>query len=166
MTDRTYESGEVGIDNMESESSEDDADVPTSAPGRLRHLRGSVKRTLLTAVFFIALLAAIVAFAFGVDSLPLNFGEIITFMGIWLALGAILGQNKPPDAPIGPYLRRRIVSFTCTYIAFTAIAVVYALQKDGGGTENVTREELWGLLILSLLGFSVGFFAGQDQDPK
>ena len=87
-------------------------------------------------------------------------------MGIWLALGVILGQNKPQGTPMGPYLGRRIASFACTYVAFTAIAIVYVVRKNGGETENITGDELLGLLVLSLLGFAVGFFAVQDRDPK
>ena len=158
--------GEVSIEDLESEALEDEPDARPTARGRLASLWSSVKRTLLNAAFVIAIVAAITAFAYGVDSLTLNFGEIITFMGIWLALGAILGQNKPQGIPIGPYLGRRIISFACTYIAFAAIAIVYVVQKDGGGADNITGGELLGLLLLSLLGFVVGFYAGQDKDPK
>ena len=157
--------GEVTIEDLESEASEDKPNPPPIATGRLGRLWGSAKRKLVDAAFGIALLAAIIAFTFGVDSLPLDFGEIITFMGIWLALGVILGQNKPQGTPVGPYLGRRIVSLACTYIAFAAIAIIYIAQKDGGGAD-ITGKEVWGLLVLSLLGFAVGFFAGQDKDPK
>jgi clan AA aspartic protease len=157
--------GEVSIEDLESEPPEDEPDARPIARGRLGRLWSSVKRTLLNAAFVIAIVAAITAFAYGVDSLTLNFGEIITFMGIWLALGVILGQNKPPGTQVCPYLGRRIISFACTYLAFTAIAIVYVVQKDGGGVDNIKRGELLGLLLLSLLGFAVGFYAGQDKDP-
>ena len=55
--------GEVSVEDLKTESSEDEPDVPPTAPGRLRRLWGSVKRTLLIAAVVIALLAAIVAFA-------------------------------------------------------------------------------------------------------
>ena len=124
------------------------------------------QKNLLKAAFVTAIVAAVIAFEYGVDSLTLNFGEIITFMGIWLALGVILGQNKPPGTPVGSYLGRRIISFACTYVAFTAIAIIYMVQKGGGGADNIKGGELFGLLLLSLLGFAVGFYAGQDKDPK
>ena len=158
--------GEVSVEDLKEQSSEVEPNVPTTAPGPLRRLWGSINRRLRDAAFVIALLAAIVAFVFGVDSLPLSFGEIITFMGIWLALGVILGQNKRQGTPIVPYLGRRIVSFACTYIAFTAIIVVYTIRKNAGETEDITEGEVLGLLMLSLLSFAVGFFAGQDKDPK
>lgn len=158
--------GEVSIEDLDAEGSEDIPDAPPTATGLFGRLLGSARRVLINSAFVIILGAAIVAFAFGVDSLPLDFGEIITFMGIWLALGVILGQNKPPGIPLRPYLERRIISFACTYVAFTAIAIGYIVQKDGGGAENIMAKELWGLFVLSLLGFAVGFFAGQDKDPE
>ena len=85
-------------------------------------------------------------------------------MGIWLALGVILGQNKRQGTPIVPYLGRRIISFACTYIAFSAIILVYTIRKDAEGTSDITESEVFGLLVLSLLSFAVGFFAGQDKD--
>ena len=159
--------GEASVEDLKEQSSEVEQNVTSAAPGPLRRLRGSIdNRRLRDTTFIIALIAAIVAFVFGVDSLPLSFGEIITFMGIWLALGVILGQNKPHGTPIFPYLERRIVSFACTYIAFTAIILVYTIRKDTEGTTDITEGEVFGLLVLSLLSFAVGFFAGQDKDPK
>lgn len=158
--------GEVSIEDLESEAPMETPDAQPIARGRFASLFGSVKRTLLKAAFVIAIVATIIAFANGVDSLTLNFGEIVTFMGIWLALGVILGQNKPQGTQIVPYLGRRIISFACAYLALTAIAIVYVVEKNGGGVDNIKGGELLGLLLLSLLGFVVGFFAGQDKDPK
>lgn len=157
--------GEVSIEDLESEASMVTPDTPPIARGRLGNLWSSVKRTLFAVAFIIAFITGIAAFAHGVDSLPLDFGEIITFMAIWLALGVILGQNKPQGTQVVPYLGRRIISFACTYVAFTAIAIVYVLQKDGAEVNNIALE-LSGLLLLSLLGFALGFYAGQDKDPK
>lgn len=157
--------GEVGIEDLESEASETRPGIPPTTAGLPARLWASAKRKLVDAGFVIIILAAIVAFVFGVDSLPLDFGETITFMGIWLALGAILGQNKPQGTPVGSYLGRRAISFACTYVVFTVIAIIYIVQKDGAWAD-ISGSEVWGLLVLSLAGFAGGFFAGQDKDPK
>ena len=107
----------------------------------------------------------IVAFASGVLSLPLNFGEMLTFMGIWVTLGALLGQNKPPDMPLRQYLPRRTIGFASLYGFFVAVAIVYA-ARVARESEVVTGAEFWGMLVLSLVGFAVGFIAGQDKENK
>ena len=162
----TLETDRQGAPQIEAPNPVPSTETPPIKTRRFGPLMSWVKSSLSLLLFTIVGTVALVAFAFGVDSLPLDFGEIITFMGIWLAIGVILGQNKPPGIPLRPYLERRIISFACTYVAFTAIAIVYIVQKDGGGTENIMAKELWGLFVLSLLGFAVGFFAGQDKDPQ
>ena len=138
----------------------------TSAKRFLVSLRRSVKKLLFGATFVaVVILSMIVAFAFGVFSLPLNFGEFLTFLGIWVTLGALLGQNKPRDMPLGQYLPRRLIGFVCVYGLFAAVAIVYA-ARAARESEAITGAEFWGMLVLSLAGFSVGFFAGQDKEKK
>ena len=156
--------GEVSIEDLESETSKETADTPPIARGCLGNLWGSVKGTLFAVAFVVAFILGIAAFAVGVDSLPLDFGEILTFMGIWLALGVLLGQNKPTGTPIIQYVERRIIGLACCWGFFTIIGVVYVLT--GGASEEITWKELWGLLVLSLVSFTAGFFAGQDKEPK
>ena len=131
----------------------------------LGRLWWSVKEPLFRAAFVVAILSMIVAFASGVFSLPLNFGEILTFLGIWVTLGALLGQNKPPDMPLGQYLPRRWIGFVCVYGLFAAVAIIYA-ARVARESEVITGAEFWGMIVLSLAGFAVGFFAGQDKENK
>lgn len=140
--------------------------ITTKGKRFLVGLRGFVKKLLFSAPFVsVVILSMIVAFAFGVLSLPLNFGEILTFLGIWVTLGALLGQNKPPSMPLRQYLPRRLIGFVCVYGLFAAVAIVYT-ARVAREAEAISGAEFWGMLVLSLVGFAVGFFAGQDKEKK
>lgn len=154
--------GEVRIEALEPGASRD---TPPIKMGHFGRLWGFVKSSFFAVAFGTGVTAGIVAFAFGVDSLPLDFGEILTFMGIWLVLGVLFGENKPLSMSLAHYLGRRIISVVCCYVFFIAIAVVYVL-RDGDASEEITRKELWGLFVLSLVSFAVGLFAGQDKERK
>ena len=160
------------IADGENDSQELQAQVsdgkPTATSGNrfLVSLWRTVKKLLSSTIFVaVAILSMIVAFASGVLSLPLSFGEILTFLGIWVTLGALLGQNKPPDMPLGQYLSRRWIGFVCVYGLFAAVAIVYAARAVRE-SEVIAGAEFWGMLVLSLAGFAVGFFAGQDKDKE
>ena len=159
--------GEVRIEPLEAVAPEAVAskDTPPIVKRLLGRLWSFVKGSFLALAFGIVGAAAIGAFAYGVISVPLGFGEILTFMGVWLAIGAVLGQNKPPAMSLNEYLQRRILSFACCYGFFFVIAIVYTL-RDGGTSENITNKELAGLFLLSLVSFVPGFFAGQDKERK
>ena len=60
--------------------------------------------------------ATALAFAQGITTLPLTFGEILAFIGIWLAIGMLLGQNKPAGMPLFRYLPRRLTVYLCCYV--------------------------------------------------
>lgn len=129
-------------------------------------LRRLVSKLLSSKTFItVVILSTIVAFASGVLSLPLNFGEMLTFMGIWVTLGALLGQNKPPTMPLRQYLSRRLVGFVSLYGFFVAVWIVYT-ARVARESEVITGAEFWGMLALSLAGFAVGFFAGQDKEKN
>ena len=125
----------------------------------------SIRTSLSGVTFVAAAVAMIVAVAFGTISLPLSFGEILTFIGIWLALGVLLGQNKPSSMPLRQYLARRGVAFLCCYVFFLLIVIAY-VARDEDASQVVTGDEFWGLLVLSLVSFAAGFFAGQDKEKK
>ena len=160
--------GAVRIELLEAVAPETRAskDTPPIVKRLLGRLWDFVKNSSLAMAFGIVGVVGIGAFAFGVDSLPLDFGEVLTFMGVWLAIGVLLGQNKPPAMPLKEYLPRRIFSFAWCYVFFFAIAIVYVLLRDGSKSENITGQELWGLFVLSLVSFVPGFFAGQDKERK
>ena len=136
----------------------------------MKRLIGSIwslsRQGLITLAFVIVITLVIFAFAQGVASLPLNFGEILTFMGIWLAIGVLLGQNKPPDMSLRQYLPRRITVYLCCYVFFIVIAMAYAGLRDDGGSDVIKGKEVFGLLVVSLLSFSAGFLAGQDKERE
>ena len=160
--------GEVRIETLEAMASEAVAskDSPPIMKRLLGHLWSFVKGSFLVLAFGIVGMAAIGAYAYGVIPLPLKFGEILTFMGIWLAIGAVLGQNKPPAMPLRQYLPRRIIVYVCCYVFFIAIAIAYVALLDRGVSGGIKGKEIFGLLVVSLVSFAPGFFAGQDKDPK
>ena len=154
--------GEVRIEALEGGAS---GDKPSIMKRLLVLMWGWVKGSLFVIASSIVVTLGIIAFAFGVISLPLNFGEILTFMGIWLALGVIFGQNKPPAMSLRQYIPRRIRGIVCCYGFLTVIALVYVL-RDKGAAAEITGQEVWGLLVLSVVSFAAGFLAGQDKEPK
>jgi hypothetical protein len=160
------EQGEVSIRELQAGSSNNRPDRPTKLKQLAGILRGWSKVVLLVLVFGIVGAAVIVAFTYGVISLPLDFGGIVTFMGIWLAIGVVLGQNKPPETPVLQYLSRRIVAYVSCYVFFVAIAIAYAALVGEDASNGIKREEVFGLLVVSLVSFAPGFFAGQDKERK
>ena len=162
--------GEVRIEPLEAMASEAVAskDTPPIMKRLLGRLWSFVKGSFLLLAFGLAfgiiVIVAIGAFYYGVISLPLKFGEILTFMGIWLAIGAVLGQNKPPAMPLMEYLPRRIIVYVCCYVFFFAIAIVYEALLDRGASGGIKVKEVFGLLVVSLVSFAPGFFAGQDKE--
>ena len=156
------EQGKVCIEPLELVASRD------TSPRKLRlfdRLLGLGKRSFLGMALSFVITAGIIVYAFGVFSLPLNFGEILTFMGIWLALGVLFGQSKPASMPLTQYLQRRILGFACCYGFFVAIAIVYVFHARGT-SEQIKGEELFGLVVLSVVSFAAGFFAGQDREQN
>lgn len=125
----------------------------------------SVKDSLFKVAVVVAAIAMFVAVVFGVISLPLDFGEILTFMGIWLALGVLLGQNRPHSMSLRQYLSRRGIGFLCCYVFFVVIVIAY-VDRDEGASQVVIGDEFWGLVVLSVVSFAAGFFAGQDKEEK
>ena len=124
------------------------------------------RRGFTVLVFAVVITAAIFAFRFGIASLPLELGDILSFMGIWLAIGVLLGQNKPPSTPLWGYLRRRLTAYLCCYVFFIVIAMSYADIRGGHAPDEFHWQELVGLLVVSFLSAAVGFLAGQDKEPE
>ena len=160
----TIAEGATSIQELQARAPES---VPiTSGVKRFRdRIWGFVKRRLFPPISVAAALVVFGAIAFGIISIPLDFGELLTFMGIWLALGVLLGQNKPPTMPSMQYLLRRGVGLLCCYVFFVVIIIAYQI-RGGDTAQMITGEELWSMLVLSLVGFVVGFFAGQDKEKN
>ena len=141
--------------------------VPTTS--RVKHFRDRIwefaKRRLFTPISVAAILVVFGAIALSIISTPLNFGEILTFISIWLALGVLLGQNKPPAMPLMQYLSRRGIGLFCCYVFFVVIILAYQIRA-GDTVQVITGERLWSMAVLSLVGFVVGLFAGQDKEKN
>lgn len=161
----TLEPGTQGAPQIEVPNLVPSTETPPIKTGLLGRLWGWVKRSASLLIATIVGMVALVAFALGVGSLPLDFGAIITFLGIWLAIGVMFGQNKPPTMPLKRYIERRLIGVFCCYALFVVIAVVYTWHGEGE-SEAVGSWELFGLFVLSLVGFAIGFLAGQDKEPQ
>lgn len=140
-------------------------ETPKTETGLLGRLKGRVQSSLFVILVTIVGTVTFIAMLYGIDSLSLNFGEIITFMGIWLAIGVLFGQNKTPAMPLKRYMGRRFIGVACCYALFFVITLIYELRNEGT-SEAIGGWELFGLLVLSLVGFAIGFFAGQDKEPQ
>ena len=156
--------GEVRIEPLEAVASKDTPPMPPIMKRLLDCKRDFVKNLSFAIAFGSVATVVILAFAYGIVSLPLNFGEILTYMGVWLAIGVLLGQNKPPAMPLMQYLPRRIIVYFCCYVFFIAIAIAYVVQRDGGASDGLTGKEIFGLFVISFASFAAGFFAGQDKE--
>ena len=67
--------------------------------------------------------------------------------------------------PLRQYIPRRLIGFGSVYGLFAAVAIVYTARVVGE-SEVITGAEFSGMIVLSLAGFAVGFFAGQDKENK
>lgn len=153
--------GEVSIRELQSRASEDKQYTPDKGG-----LWERAKQTFFNIAFLISVIGVFLAIVYSFTSLTLTFGEIVTFMGICLAIGAILGQNKPPTMPITQYIGRRKIGIFCCYAFLVMVAIAYSLVIDQGISEGISTKELLSIVALSLVGFAIGFFAGQDKERK
>ena len=154
-----------GTSQIEVPSLVPSTETPPTDTGLLSRLWSRVQSSLFVILVTIVGTLTLVAMLYGIDSLSLNFGEIITFIGIWLAIGVLFGQNKTPAMPLKRYMARRFIGVVCCYALFFVITLIYEL-RDEGTSEAIGGWELFGLLVLSLVGFAIGFFAGQDKEPQ
>ena len=153
VTVDAVERGEVSIRELEVGTSVDKPDTPPIMQRILGALWQRVEQSWLPAI---GIVLAVVAIAYSFDSIPLDFGEVVTFMGIWLALGGILGQNK----------KRRTAAIVSCWGFFIIILIAYAVMIGGDEPSGGSTKELVSIFVLSLLSFVIGFFAGQDKEPK
>ena len=99
----------------------------------------------------------------GLVSVPLTFGETVTVMGMWVALGIVIGQHKPASMSVKEYLERRIVGIFCCFALFAVLGFVY-MGKIAEADEKLAGIGTVGLLVLAAISLSIGFFAGQDRE--
>ena len=123
-----------------------------------------MKNALVSTGLFFGMVAGILAFLFGIVSLPFTFGESLAILGIWLMLGVLFGQNKPPAMSLGRYVNQRAIGVVICYGVFSLIGLIYLAHGDESG--NIAGEEVYGLLVLALVGLAAGFLAGQDKEPN
>ena len=127
-------------------------------------LRTRVKNALVSTGLFLGVCAGILAFSIGIVSLPFTFGESLAILGIWLMLGVLFGQGKPPAMSLGQYVNQRAIGVAICYVVFSVIGLIYLARSDDSG--NIAGEAAWGLLILALVGLAAGFLAGQDREAN
>ena len=125
-------------------------------------LRTCVKNALVSIGLYFGIGAGILVFSVGIVSLPFTFGESLAILGIWLMLGVLFGQNKPPAMSLGRYVNRRALGVTICYVVFGMIGLIYLVQGQESG--NIAGKEILGLFILALVGLATGFLAGQDRE--
>ena len=138
--------GAVRIELLEAVAPETRAskDTPPIVKRLLGRLWDFVKNSSLAMAFGIVGVVGIGAFAFGVDSLPLDFGEVLTFMGVWLAIGVLLGQNKPPAMPLKEYLPRRIFSSPGA-MYFSSLSQSYMCYYATGASLKTSQGRSFGV---------------------
>lgn len=161
----TMDAGDQGAVSIEPLEPVASRQISHRKVGLFGRLLGFAKRPFLGIAGGLVITVGIIVYAFGVFSLPLDFGEILTFMGIWLALGLLFGQTRPASMPLTKYLERRILGFACCYGLFVAILIVYAFHAHGT-SERIKGEEIFGLVVLSVVSFAAGFLAGLDKEPN
>ena len=161
----TLETATEGVPQIEVPNPVPSTETPPIEAGLLGRLWSRVTSSLFVLLVTIVGTVILGVIIYSVDSLQLNFGEILTFMGIWLAIGVLFGQNKLPTMPLNIYIERRLIGVFCCYALFFVITIIYLLPRKGV-SQSLEGWELFGLLVLSLVGFAIGFFAGQDKEPK
>ena len=130
-----------------------------------RLIRGVFGPPLSFLAFSIAVGSVIVLFVAGVNALPLDLGDILTILGIWLMIGVLMGQGTSSIRSKRQRSARLATKLLIFYALFTLIALVYVAKTDDPNQQLGTWEVL-GLIMLSLAGLSIGYFAGQDRDGQ
>ena len=122
------------------------------------------KRWLVSAAIWTGIITGSIVALLGIDSLPLDYGEILTIVGIWLMLGVLLGQNKPQGMPLKQYLNRRIGAVAACWFLFNVMSLLYLIISAGQDKPELNGIGIIGLLALSGTGLVLGFMAGTDRE--
>ena len=124
------------------------------------------KRWLVSAAIWVGIIVGFVLTLLGIQSLPLEYGEVLAIVGIWLMFGVLLGQNKPQGMPIKEYLNRRIGSVGACWTLFNLMALIYLIIADVQDKPELNGLGIIGLLALSATGLVLGFVAGVDREGR
>ncbi len=124
------------------------------------------KSLLVSAAIWAGIIAGSILALLGIKALPLDYGEILTIVGIWLMFGVLLGQNKPQGMPVKQYLSRRIRAVAACWILFNAMSLLYLIISDGQDEPKLSGIGIIGLLALSGTGLVLGFMVGNDKEHR
>ena len=114
---------------------------------------------LVALAFSTVTIIAIALYAVLIDKLPFNLGELLALLGVGLVMGALIGQNKPRNAPVLKYLVERVGSFLTCYILIVAISIAYQVQVG----EPLDSWTVAGIFFLPAAGGVAGFMVGKDK---
>ena len=122
------------------------------------------RRPLVSFVLYTAVVVAVILSLAAIAALPIDFGDVLSVLGIWAMFGALVGQNRTPGTSLREYLGNRTLAVAGIGVMFFSMALVYVLlvSQSRPGTEP---EEVFGLLVLAALGLVLGFIVGVDKDP-
>ena len=89
--------------------------------------------------------AALALFSWGIQSLALSLGDLASVLGVWLAVGFMVGRDR----------ERMVVGVLASYALLFVLIVAYLLSS-GGPSNLIGIQEIVGLLVLAAAGTGVG----------
>ena len=127
-------------------------------------LFGAAKISLLLLGALIAAIGFLYVFAESVAALRSSFTGTLAVVGLWAAFGAVLGQNKKPETGLKDYINAKHQAGIA--VCSLLLLMVFLFLVPLGPTPIVEGWAAVGLLILTVVGFILGFMAGMDRRQK
>ena len=121
--------------------------------------------TITGLIISIAGFTVAILFLLSIQSLGFTYSELLTVMGIWVMVGVVVGQNKPPSLNLKQYVDKRIVALTAIFILFAVSGLVFMVTERELSKE-VSPMDVVGLLLLLVVNVMLGFIIGQDKEYK
>ena len=100
----------------------------------------------------------LVALAGGLLALPFNTSEMMTLVGVWMALGALVGQGKPAKISWSTYSIKNPLPFVCLAgVILLSIFIYSVTEKDSQA--NLMWVEILGFVVLFVTSVALGVVA-------
>ena len=96
--------------------------------------------------------AGLALFSWGIKSLVLSLGDLASVLGVWLAVGFMVGRDR----------ERMLIGILACYALLFVLVVAYSLSRSG--TPNLLSiQEIVGLLVLAAAGAGVGLLVSRKN---
>ena len=111
-----------------------------------------MRKALLWILAALGGVAALALFSWGIQSLALSLGDLASVLGVWLAVGFMVGRDR----------ERMLIGVLACYALLFVLFVAYSLSS-GGPSNLIGIQEIVGLLVLAAAGTGVGLLVSRHN---